>query len=209
MDLRSEPSRTVRLYLPWWSGTAEDFDGVLQAFLARYWLKTKVVRMVVRKTRNQLQNSLMEYQLLKVVLQKDNNLYSYVRREYKAAVVASGERPPPINEAEKLFPPLFFAEYEWDHNGVLRAKGNIPHRLDHPFSRWLLEHAVSLHQDYPGLFGQIRDALLASQSTDSPNFLSIEDVVQRINQSLQRIGKLNPELKPPEQAFLKIEDFGE
>nr|VFK38742.1 MAG: Histidine kinase-, DNA gyrase B-, and HSP90-like ATPase [Candidatus Kentron sp. SD]VFK43410.1 MAG: Histidine kinase-, DNA gyrase B-, and HSP90-like ATPase [Candidatus Kentron sp. SD] len=178
MDLKSDPSRTVTVHSPFWSKTAEDFSGVLQAFLTRYWL-----RMVVWYEYN-----------------------AWLPRQY-STVVASGERSLSINEAEKLFPPLFFAEYKGKHNGILRVGGNTPHRLDHPFSQWLLKYAVSLHQNYPGLFGQIRDALLASQSTDSLNSLSIEDVVQRINQSLERIGELDPKMKPPEQAFLKLADF--
>nr|VFK11499.1 MAG: hypothetical protein BECKLPF1236A_GA0070988_100569 [Candidatus Kentron sp. LPFa]VFK27670.1 MAG: hypothetical protein BECKLPF1236C_GA0070990_100509 [Candidatus Kentron sp. LPFa] len=183
MDLRSDPSQTVTLRLPYWFRTAKDFSSILQAFLARYWLKTIVQ-------------------------------YRYRRDKYPntVIVIASGGRSSRIKEAEKLFPPLFFAEYEWEHSGeILPERKNIPYRIDHPFSQWLLEHAVSLRHNYPGIFGQIRDALLVdvwaitTKDTNKQFKRSIKIInksIRRINQSLQRAGKLNPEMKSrPNRRF--------
>jgi hypothetical protein len=123
---------------------------------------------------------------------------------------------PQVREGLKLFPPLLFLPYEgstllW-HDGAINA--------NHPFSRWLIEHAPALRKAYPALFSLLRGAL---PRHDMPSFISVPTdrrivsvngdfstprrITESINGVLDQLRTVDPGHSPSRTIYLKPEDF--
>ena len=115
---------------------------------------------------------------------------------FNSKYIVDSPDPPLVEEGQMLFPPLFFVPYE---NSVKLKIGNCPLNQNHPFSRWLFQNAPMVNEKYPGIFDYIRKTICSPQSR--------EQIVKVINNTLERLRKLDEQIKPETSMNLKEEDF--
>lgn len=117
----------------------------------------------------------------------------------KARFLVKRRRVAPLQEWEKLFPPLCFVSF--GHHSVLRGQAPIINR-DHPFSTWFLEMVTILAEQYPGILHQVQTNLLEKfYRWDAAKAL------QTVNGALKRLGEIDPRLRPPKNVYLKPSDL--
>jgi hypothetical protein len=124
---------------------------------------------------------------------------TYFGEAYSGHYVVNSTEAPAISEGQKLFPPLFFAPYD-SPQGLRRGNGPL-NRL-HPFAGWLIEHAVTIHEIYPGIFEAIRNGV------STPSYDLDEATVEELNDTLDRLWVLNERLRPGKKFRFKPKDFG-
>lgn len=126
-----------------------------------------------------------------------------IKNQPNAVYVVDNTNIPNVDEGLKLFPPLFFVSYE--ESAILR-KGDLPLNINHPFSKWLIDKAIEINKQYPGILKHIKKVLSKEKRYNDP---WKEDIINDINQTLGKLRKLNNELVPPSIVYLKAEDFND
>jgi hypothetical protein len=110
----------------------------------------------------------------------------------RTELVVRAADPPVLLDGQMHFPPLFFVSYR---NSDLLLKSGYPLSLNHPFSRWLIDHAGELQDKYPGIFESLRTK---TSSTSLP--------IDELNAALDRLRQIHPKLVP-QTLKLQKEDY--
>lgn len=118
---------------------------------------------------------------------------------YSTSYVVNTTEAPVVREGQKLFPPLFFAPYAKPN--PLRHRDGSLNQL-HPFADWLIEHAVTIHEKYPGIFEALRRGVSVSAYGLS------EANIAELNETLDRLWVLDARIRPPKKFRLTLKDFG-
>jgi hypothetical protein len=80
------------------------------------------------------------------------------RHDSGRCVVVSGDEPL-LPAGLRLFRPLFFVRFRTG-GGLLDDEFFSPYNIEHPFSRWLVQHASELHLGAPGHFARLREIMV-------------------------------------------------
>ncbi|HWW75182.1 MAG TPA: hypothetical protein VNZ44_07300, partial [Pyrinomonadaceae bacterium] len=126
-------------------------------------------------------------------------VYLKVKNSYTSEYVVDTPEAPVVREGQRLFPPLFFVPYETPK--LLRNYDSSLNQL-HPFSDWLIEHAVTIHEKYPGIFEAVR------RGVSTQNYSLNAQKVAELNETLDRLWELDERIRPPKKFRLTLKDFG-
>lgn len=138
--------------------------------------------------------------LLRVLLQKEFEIYWDFSRNRAMEYFAVGIRKDEISEAEKVLLPMTFVRSLHKNTEFLTqadVMGRYALNADHPFSVWLMKHAVFLEKKHKSLWKRIRKNICK---------LSSERMVAEVNAFLKEIQKREA-ISIPDNVWLKESDF--
>jgi hypothetical protein len=118
------------------------------------------------------------------------------------SLVVKGPDAEPVPEGLWHFPPLFFIPYE--NSSLLQQHRKALNRR-HLFSQWLIEEAPLLARKYPGVLAALRSEL--GWGGPNEDTMTEQQRYLRINESLERLRRLEPGLGIGRRIFLRKEDF--
>ena len=123
-----------------------------------------------------------------VILRRDGGHLDYV---------ALPGLPRTLDEAAKLFPPLFFVPYTASTLFATRRNSSV--NPNHPLGHWLLDNATQLAREHPDAFRRLRHCLITGH---------IWHFTTSVNAVLHSLRTGPHPIPVPDSVFLKEEDFG-
>jgi hypothetical protein len=112
--------------------------------------------------------------------------------QHDTLVVRSGRRPQ-HHPGSRLFPPLFAVPFRGTTT-LARVYGLL--NVEHPLTRWLLENATTLADDFPAPFQRVLRRAPWIYSSDE------------INDALAQVARSAPEIAAPPSAYLREDRLG-
>jgi hypothetical protein len=123
-----------------------------------------------------------------------------VVKNYSNEIVAVDVRSKPLQEGERLFPPLSFIPYVGSN--ILRSYRPYLNS-NHPFAKWLIEKTPLIAGQYPGILEMIRSKLLTRSLYGGEK----EKVLESVNGAVDRLSQLDAAFTLPRRARLTEADF--